>query len=193
MLLMLLNRKIKMNKLYFNLTNIETIQIFSVLLALTTCVFFIKTFIRNRKQELENHLFRIKIEALSNLAYEIDNFFITLNRSIVKLSLIEKIQDEEKKHNDLIELSLDTDEQLYKCHSMIAKYSVFFSNNSNQELLEFSSNIIGDIDENCSGEDNDFLKKYYKSQQVLADKAYSTLRAELKLEKLNYSLHLRYK
>ena len=182
-----------MHKLCFNLTNIETIQICSVLLALTTCIYAIKTFIRNKKQELENHLFKIKIEALSNLAYEMDNFFITLNRSIVKFSIIEKIQDEEKKHNDLLQLSLDTDEQLYKCHSMIAKYSVFFTNNSNQKLLEFSSNIIGDIDQNDESEENDFLIKYYQSQQVLADKAYSTLREELKLEKLHYSLHLRYK
>jgi hypothetical protein len=182
-----------MHKLYFNLTNTETIQICSVLLALTTCIYAIKSFIRNRKQELENHLFKIKIEALSNLAYEMDNFFITLNRSIVKFSLIEKIQDEEKKHNELLELSLDTDEQLYKCHSMIAKYSVFFTNVSNQKLLEFSSNILGNIDHDEVNEENDFLIEYYRSQQILADKAYSTLREELKLEKLHSSLHLRYK
>jgi hypothetical protein len=122
-----------------------------------------------------------------------DNFFITLNRSIVKYSLIEKIQDEGKKHSELLQLSLDTDEQLYKCHSMIAKYSVFFTNESNQKLLEFSSNILGDIDENNAEEENDFLIEYYRSQQVLADNAYSKLREELKLEKLHSSLHLRYK
>jgi len=182
-----------MLKICFNLTNTETIQICSVLLALTTCIYAIKTFIRNRKQELENHLFKIKIEALSNLAYEMDNFFITLNRSIVKYSLIEKIQDEQKRHSDLLQLSLETDEQLYKCHSMIAKYSVFFTNDSNQKLLDFSSNILGDIEQNVTEEENDYLIEYYRNQQVLADKAYSTLREELKLEKLHSSLHLRYK
>lgn len=176
---------------YFNLSFQEGIQICSLLLALLTSVFVVKTFKRNRKQELENHLFKIKIEALSNLTYEMDNFFNILNRSIVQYSLIEKIENEVERHEQLLKLSLNTDEQLYKCHAMIAKYSVFFSKQSTQKLLDFSSNITGEIEENGSQEN--ILMDYYQEQQRLADVAQTFLRQELKLETLNTSLHLRYK
>ena len=175
---------------YFNFT--EIIQLSSLLLALLTSVFAIKAFIRNRKQELENHLFKIKIEALSNLTYEMDNFFIILNRSIVKLSILEDIRNTEEKKKQLLELSLETDEQLYKCHSMIAKYSVFFSSNSTDELLKFSSNIIGNLETDNSNE-KDILEQYYQEQLNLADNASNVLREELKLNKLHKSLHLRYR
>lgn len=181
-----------MNSLCCNLTFIEIFQFCSIFLAFTTCIYAIKTFIRNRKQELENHLFKIKIEALSNLTFEMDNFFIILNRTIVKLSLINKINNLEERYSKTMELSLETDEQLYKCHSMIAKYSVFFSNKSIQSLLNFSSNIIGQF-ENEDNEQDDILISYYQNQLKFADIANNTLREELKLEKLHNSLHLRYK
>ena len=181
-----------MSNPYFNLSFPELLQTGTLSLALVTSIYAIKTFIRNKKLELENHLFKIKIEALSNLTYELDSFFITLNRSIVRMSIIDKIKNLEEKQSKILELSLETDEQLYKCHSMIAKYSVFFSNDSTQKLLDFSSNILGDIEITTENESH-ALNDYYQNQLKLADIASNALRQELKLDKLHNSLYLRYK
>src|SRR4051794_24655797 len=100
------------------MTITEYVQIGTFVLAILATTISLKTFSRNKKLELENHLFRIKLEAFSNIAFEMDNFFIILNRAIVKVHQIPREQLDSM-GNELYKLSFDIDEQIYKCHSLI--------------------------------------------------------------------------
>jgi hypothetical protein len=169
------------------MTITEITQIGTFALATVAGFLSLRTFRRNKKQELENHLFKIKLEAFSNIAFEIDNFFIVLNRAIVKF----KALSEERGIDELKILSFEIDEQIYKCHSLIVKYSVYFSQRGIGNLLVFTDNLLGDDEqaEDLLG----WLNNYYSQQVEISNKAIEQLRDDLQLEKLHHSLYGRIK
>lgn len=167
------------------MTTTEVTQIGTLALATIAGYLSIRTFRRNKKQELENHLFKIKLEAFSIIAFEIDNFFIVLNRAIVKL---QRLSDEQKAE-ELNSLSFDIDEQIYKCHSLIVKYSVYFSQLAIENLLLFTDNLIGEDEQ--TDDLIDWLNNYYSQQLLISNKAIDQLREDLRLEKLHHSLYTR--
>ena len=174
------------------MTITEFVQIGTFLLAILATTISLKTFSRNRKLELENHLFKIKLEAFSNIAFEIDNFFIILNRAIVRIHQIPK-EPSDNLGNELNNLSFDIDEQIYKCHSLIVKYSIYFSVRSIERLLAFTDNLLGDV-ANASNEGFNMMKwidDYYSNQVTLSNSAIEELRSEMQLEKLHNSLYRR--
>lgn len=108
----------------------EVTQIGTLIIASAAGYVSIRTFQRTKKQEFENQLFKIKLEAFSNLVFEIDKFFIVLDKSLVQLRHIKSEHSAEKTSEKLMNLSSHVDDQMYLCHSLIVKYSVYFSENS---------------------------------------------------------------
>jgi hypothetical protein len=171
------------------MTITEGVQLGTFLIAILATAVSLKAFRRNKKQELENQLFKIKLEAFASIAFEIDNFFICLNRAIVKLRGLTADQED---HDELQKLSLDIDEQIYKCHSLIVKNSVYFSANSTQKLLEFTDNLLGDVSEDLANSSvAKWIDDYYAKQTTIANQAIDALRTDLHLESLHYSLYKR--
>jgi mannitol-specific phosphotransferase system IIBC component len=169
------------------MTITEITQIGTLTLATIAGYLSLTTFRRNKKQELENHLFKIKLEAFSNIAYEIDNFFIALNRAIVKF----KTLSEEQKVEELKALSIQIDEQIYKCHSLIVKYSVYFSQQAIENLLLFTDRLLGDDEQ--ANEMLEWINNYYSQQLDVSNTAIEQLREDLQLERLHHSLYTRIK
>lgn len=174
------------------MTITEVTQIGTLTIAAFTSFLALRTFSRSKKQELENQLFKIKLEAVSNITCEIDNFFICLNRCMVKLDEISETVPDETTVK-LKSLSLEIDEQIYKCHTIIVKNSVYFSQKSMDALLSFTNNFLGSDStiENTNVSIHDWLETYSSKQADLSDNAIRLLRDELRLEQLHHSLFKR--
>ena len=176
------------------MTLTETLQIATFAIAAISSVLAILGFRRNKKIELQNQLFKIKLEAFANLVFEIDRFSTVVSQALhlaIKLAQQKSIELSKEK---LFALADEIDEHLFACNSLIIKNSVYFSAESTTLLMEFSSNILGNLKENT--DPNlllllDELDTYYTKQLELANKAVAKIRDELGLEKLNSALYKR--
>lgn len=173
----------------------DYVQIGTLLIGIVTAWVLILTFRRDRKHELENQLYKTRLDALSNIAFEINNFFNLLDEAIVQLELLDDNPDKQHVKRKIIELSLYMDRGINKCQSEVIKNSVYFTDDSTKNLFDFSSNLIGKVewDDNELETVSDRIDKYYYQQLVRADKAIADLRNELQLDKLHSSLFKRLK
>ena len=172
----------------------ETLQIATFAIAAISSAIAIMAFRRNKKIELQNQLFKIKLDAFANLVFEIDKFSTVVSQAlhlVIKLAQQKNIEQSKEK---LFALADEIDEHLFACNSLIIKNSVYFSAESTTLLMEFSNNILGNSKENNDANLLlllDELDAYYAKQLDLANKAVDNIRAELGLEKLNSSLYKR--
>lgn len=173
----------------------DYVQIGTLLIGITTAWVLIQTFRRDRKQELENQLYKTRLEALSNIAFEINNFFNLLDEAIVQLELLDDNSDKHHVKEKLIELSLYMDRGINKCQSEIIKNSVYFTDDSSKKLIDFSSSLDGKVEWNNTELATvcDQIDEYFNQQLVRADKAIADIRSELQLNKLHSSLFNRLK
>lgn len=173
----------------------DYVQIGTLLIGIVTAWVLILTFRRDRKHELENQLYKTRLDALSNIAFEINNFFNLLDEAIVQLELLEDNPDEQYVRGKIIELSLYMDRSINKCQSEVIKNSVYFTDDSTKSLLDFSRNLDGKVewDDNELETVSNRIDEYYDQQLVRADKAIADLRNELQLDKLHSSLFKRLK
>ena len=173
----------------------DYVQIGTLIIGIVTAWVLIQTFRRDRKHELGNQLYKTKLEALSNLSFELNNFFNLLDYCIMQLEILEDTHEEELIRKKIIEMSLFMDKGIQNCQSEILRYIVFFPDKSTENLLDFSSNLEGKIEWDASDFDSltDIIEKYYQAQLTRADKAIEDLRAELQLNKLHTSLFKRLK
>lgn len=173
----------------------DYVQIGTLLIGIATAWVLILTFRRDRKHELENQLYKTRLDALSNIAFEINNFFNLLDFGIVQLELLEDISDAKYVKDKIVEISLYMDKGIHKCQSELIRNSVYFTDESTKNLLVFSSNLDGKVDWNDNDLEavSDRIEEYYEEQLVRADKAVSDLRVELQLDNLHSSLFKRLK
>ena len=173
----------------------DYVQIGTLLIGIATAWVLILTFRRDRKYELENQLYKTRLVALSNIAFEINNFFNLLDEAIVQLELLEGNPDEQVLKGKIIKLFLYMDRGINKCQSEVIKNSVYFTDDSTKNLFDFSSNLEGKVewDDNELETVSDRIDEYYDQQLVRADKAIADLRNELQLDKLHSSLFKRLK
>ncbi len=173
----------------------DYVQIGTLIIGIVTAWVLIQTFRRDRKHELGNQLYKTKLEALSNLSFELNNFFNLLDYCIVQLEILEDTHEEELIRKKIIEMSLFMDKGIQNCQSEILRYIVFFPDKSTENLLDFSSNLEGKIewDETEFASLSEIIEKYYQEQLKRADKAIEDLRKELQLDKIHKSLFRRLK
>lgn len=173
----------------------DYVQIGTLLIGIATAWVLILTFRRDRKYELENQLYKTRLDALSNIALEINNFFNLLDEAIVQLELLEDNPNEQQVKGKIIELSLYMDRGIHKCQSVVIKNSVYFSDETTKSLYDFTSNLDGKVEWDVTDLEaaSDRIDEYYDQQIVRADKAIAEIRKELQLDKLHLSLFKRLK
>jgi len=178
------------------MTLTETLQIATFTIAAISSVIAILAFRRNKKNELENQLFKIKLEAFANLVFEIDRFSTVVSQALHLVIKLAQENNIEQSKGKLFVLADEIGEHVFACNSLIIKYSVYFSADSTTLLTEFSNNILGNSKSNTDANLLlllDELDSYYTKQLDLANKAVDKIRDELGLEKLNSSLYKRVK
>jgi hypothetical protein len=176
------------------MTIAEFSQLGTICIASLTGYIAIRTFRRSKRQEFENQLYKIRLEALSNIAFEMDNFFIALSRGVVQLELISKNNNPKETAKNLEDLSLKIDDEIYKCHSLIVKYSVYFTEKSNEKLLIFTNNLLGKLDSATKSENTlEWVNQYYDQQLIYSNQAIESLRNELQLKNVHSTLYTRLK
>jgi hypothetical protein len=157
----------------------------SLILLTVTLLISILTYRRNKKIELQNQLYKIKLEAFANIVFEIELFSTKATKA---LSLIVRLAEQNQidiSKQKLFEMADTMDEELYKCNSIIVKNSVYFSASSTELLSTFASNIFGNKKDNTEENLKMFLDEfdeYYTNQLELANKAVEKVREELGLE-----------
>lgn len=172
----------------------ETLQIATFAVAAISSTIAILSFRRNKKIELQNQLFKIKLEAFANIIFEIDRFSTVINQALHLVIKLAEQKNIEQSKERFFALADEIDEHLFACNSLIIKNSVYFSAESTTLLMEFSNNILGNSKLNT--DPNlllliDELDAYYSKQLDLANNAVDKIRVELGLEKLNSSLYKR--
>ncbi|MEO8148548.1 MAG: hypothetical protein ABI723_12960 [Bacteroidia bacterium] len=175
----------------------ETIQISMLLLAVISTTIAIGSYRRNKKIELENHLYKIKLEALSNIVFEIDKMFKSLDKALDRISDIDESARRLVIEDKLFGILIQADAHVIECDSLMVKYSVYFPTKSTDALYNFSMNLISheiNFDKTLSiASLEKVLDKYYAKQLANAEIAVDLLRTDLHLEKLNQSLYKRVK
>ena len=172
----------------------ETLQIATFAVAAISSTIAILSFRRNKKIELQNQLFKIKLEAFANIIFEIDRFSTVISQALHLVIKLAEQKNIEQSKERFFALADEIDEHLFACNSLIIKNSVYFSAESTTLLMEFSNNILGNSKLNT--DPNlllliDELDAYYSKQLDLANNAVDKIRVELGLEKLNSSLYKR--
>ena len=173
------------------MTIIEIVQIGSMVLLTVTLLITVLTYRRNKRGELQNHLYKNKLEAFANIVYEIEQFSIQGDRS---KQILQKLSDQSQvtlTEENLAELANDIDEELYKCNALIVKNSVYFSAVSTEMFLKFTANLFERAPDQSIENVEIFLNQFYTKQLDLANEAVEKVREELGLEKLNMSLFKR--
>jgi hypothetical protein len=142
----------------------------------------IRIYYRNKKIELENSLFKLRLEAIGNIQMEAIIFFQHLDRMQVYLDNPEYLVDK-----DLTEMSFQIDDQVYKCQSSIIKYAAYFSSETSEMLGRFTGNFLDHYD----GVLEDLSSKLTGYKEFLlkdADAVVNLLRREAGIDQIHESL-----
>lgn len=139
---------------------------------------------RNKKAELENSLFKLRLEAIGNIQMQMVKFFQTVDR----MKLVMK-RPEYLKGKDLNTEAFKVDDRLYECQSTISKYSVYFTTNSSEKLDLFVENFLGEFK---GPESIKNLEEFETVQLMYAEEALKALRKESGLDNIHQSLVRRF-
>lgn len=161
--------------------NIEEkiVGIIPLLITSITLLYTIKKYKRDKRQDLENQLFKMKLEAYQNITFELDRTLMYMYNAFTKLQSTHEV--------DLHKLANEIDERLYESHSNIVKNSVIFSDGLTLEINHFVLNILNSEDYN----ENEPWG-YYEDMLQKANSIDTNLREELMLRPLHESLYQRY-
>jgi len=168
----------------------EILQLGTFVVTCITAVTILLTYRRNKKIELENHLFKLKIGAYSDIIYEIEKLFSKMR---VMIYYLEKSTNNCSDDSDLDSIATEVDELVRNCDLIIIKNSIYFSVKTIENLGDFSKRLYGSIYSGLTFEEilvN--LKEYFDSQLLVANEANSKMRDDLKIDQLTESLFKRY-
>lgn len=91
---------------------------------------------RNKRIELENSLFKSRLEAIGNIQMELTIYLQQLDKTKVLIRHIGRFTDDK-----LFELSMELDNQIYKCEASIVKNAAYFSDSTAKKLMLFAENF----------------------------------------------------
>ncbi|QNR86753.1 hypothetical protein H9N25_10390 [Pedobacter riviphilus] len=178
--------------LFLRFTLTECVQLCTLTITVITATILVKTYQRNKKNELENHFFKLKIDAYSSIVYEFENLFAKLREVINDFD--NAIRHEETMPDKRLQVIKEQiDKSILQGDLLITKYSIFFLPSTVEILQRFTENLYGYYDDALTLEKaKEVLESYYDRQLELANKINVEIRKELKIEDLNKSLFQRY-
>lgn len=147
----------------------------------------IRIYYRNKRVELENSLFKSRLEAMGNIQMEMVVFFQHLDRMKLLMAHPEYFKGKDKN-----EEAFKVDDQLYKCQASIMKYSVYFTSPTNEKLNLFVENFLGEF----KGDEREQIKTledFENAQLRYSEQALKALRKESGLDEIHDSLLRRFK
>jgi len=147
----------------------------------------IRIYYRNKKVELENSLFKLRLEAIGVIQMEMIIFYQHLDRAKVYLKNPGYLNGK-----NLVEMSFEIDSQIYKCQASIIKYSPYFSKETSDNLEKFSLNFFGDVERNTVKGLQSKLSSYEKFIIKTGDPILDTLRKEAGIDEIHESLAKRF-
>lgn len=147
----------------------------------------IRVYYRNKRMELENSLFKLRLEAIGNIQMQMVKFFQTVDR----MKLLMK-HPEYLKGKDLNAEASKVDDELYECQSLISKYSVYFTTSSTKKLNLFVENFLGEF-KGSEKEQIKGLEDFENAQIKYSEQALDALRNESGLDDIHVSLMKRFK
>lgn len=181
-----------MDKNLFEIRPAEILQFLSLIITALTAIILVKTYKRNRKIDLENHLFKLRTESYSEIVYQIEKLFSKMRSMIL---VIEKVIKGElvMTPEDFQTISSEVDAVVFDIDAFITKHSIYFSEETLETLLDFSHKLYGETPDDLTLDQTlEKLNFYYDSQMILANKANISMRSDLGIEELNKSLFKRY-
>lgn len=169
-------------------THFDTIiKSITVLLVSASTILAIRIYYRNKRVELENSLFKSRLEAIGNIQMEMVIFYQQLDRMKVYLNNPEYL-----KGKNLIELSFETDDKIYKCQASIIKYAAYFSKATAEKLEKFSADFLDTIDASTLDGLNTKFKEYEKLMTEFFEPIVSDMRKETGVDEIHNSLIKRF-
>ena len=156
-----------------------------ILVGISTLLAII-VFYRNKKNELENTLFKTRLEAIGIIQMEIVVFFQCLDRMKLFLKQPELVRGE-----NLNDMSLEVDDQMYKCQASLARYSSYFSESAKQKVYLFMENILGELNSSTKGK-MELITAYQDHQIMLSETALEAMKKEAGINEIHESLIKRF-
>jgi hypothetical protein len=144
-------------------------------------------YFRNKKMELENSLFKSRLEAIGSIQMELTIFLQQIDKTKVILKNLERYND-----NKLYDLSLEFDDKIYKCEASIVKYAVYFSDDTAGKLIRFAQNFY-DQHKGITEELLDGLNMYEDFIIKNVEEVINHLRKETGIEEIHNSLMKRFR
>ncbi|HMJ47840.1 MAG TPA: hypothetical protein VK498_10950 [Ferruginibacter sp.] len=142
---------------------------------------------RNKKIELENSLFKLRLEAIGHIQMEVVTYFHVLDKLKVIIN-----NPEEYGYPKYKEIATDLDNQIYKCQASIIKYSAYFSPEATDKLDVFAEKFLDDFAGSPEEQMANF--KEHEAQQIKnATDAVKLLKKESGLDQIHNSLMNRFR
>lgn len=163
------------------------IKSITVLLVSASTILAIRIYYRNKRVELENSLFKSRLEAIGNIQMEMVVFYQQLDRMKVYLKNPEYLKDK-----NLLDLSFETDDKIYKCQAAIIKYAAYFSKETSKLLEKFSTDFLDDIDSNTVEGLHTRFTEYEQLMIKSFDPIILEMRKETGVDEIHYSLIKRF-
>jgi len=120
----------------------EIVQVVSLLLLTVTLFISILSYRRNKKIELQNQLYKIKLEAFANFVSEMEQFSRKATDGIIYTIIAITQNRLNSAKAKLYEMADEMDEDLSKRSTIIIKNSIYFSARSTEILSKFAKNIL---------------------------------------------------
>lgn len=165
------------------------IQIIGLFVAVITIVLAILEFRRNKRIELQNIVYKFKLDCFSNLVGKLDEILDLYSLLINEIEDV--IESGYKELSEEVNEIQKKSEKIISQHcTEIMKYSVAFPEKIVNECAAFINNQYGEYDqsENINIELKNF-RKFYTEQLNHADVIYKLVREDLGLEKVNKRLY----
>lgn len=165
------------------------LQVAGLGIAIVTIILAILEFRRNKRIELQNIVYKFKLDCFSNLVGKFDEILDLYNQLIVRLEDLAENGNNEIPDN-LVAFEDQSEIIIGKHCTEIMKYSVAFPEVIVNECADFINNQYGSYEASDDLQEQlRIANEFYHSQLNHADLVYKLIREDLGLEKINQRLY----
>jgi hypothetical protein len=153
------------------------------------------TYMRTKRQEFENRLYHLKLDALANCTYYMEQYFIQMESSIHYSKKLN--QGKEKFDRRYVQdLNIGLEKSTFEVYSQVLKQTVYFQKDVIAAAKDFVHNAFFDFTDDLPTDNNTCIKimeDHYQEQIVLGNKLNDLMRNSMHLDKIDQSLFKRSK
>jgi hypothetical protein len=151
------------------------------------------TYRRAKRQELENQLYRLKLDALANCTYYMEKYLIEFEATVYYLKKL--ASGKEKFDKDYLDRhTAGLEKTTYESCSQVLMHTVYFRSDVIVAAKDFVHNVLFDFPDVLPDDNEeciDLMDSHYKEQIHRGNKVNDLMRASLNLERIDQSLFKR--